>query len=143
MALLEVHNLVKAFGGLKANDDVSFSIGKGNCWGSSVRTAPARPPCSIASRACSRRRPDASSSTAKTSPHWGPRDGRRGLARTFQVYVAGGDLNVLENVMVGCFLHTRSQSQAKAKAEGLLEDLGLKDLKLNLVNELPVAPRSA
>ena len=33
MALLEVYNLVKAFGGLKANDDVSFVIEKGELLG--------------------------------------------------------------------------------------------------------------
>jgi branched-chain amino acid transport system ATP-binding protein len=64
---------------------------------------------------------------------------RRGLARTFQVYSAAGDLNVLENVMVGCFLHTRSQSRAKSQAARILEDLGLKDLQQNQVSELPVA----
>jgi branched-chain amino acid transport system ATP-binding protein len=64
---------------------------------------------------------------------------RRGLARTFQVYTAAGDLNVIENVMVGCFLRTRSQSRARATAEGILDDLGLRELQSNLVNELPVA----
>jgi branched-chain amino acid transport system ATP-binding protein len=64
---------------------------------------------------------------------------RRGLARTFQVYVAAGDLNVLENVMVGCFLRTRSQARARTKAERILENIGLTELRHNLVSELPVA----
>ncbi len=64
---------------------------------------------------------------------------RRGLARTFQVYVASGDLSVEENVMVGCFMHHRSRARAKAKADEILAYLKLKDLSDYLVSELPVA----
>jgi branched-chain amino acid transport system ATP-binding protein len=64
---------------------------------------------------------------------------RRGLARTFQVYVAAGDLNVKENVMVGCFMRTRSRSLAKARADEILAYLKLDDLAEYLVSELPVA----
>jgi ABC-type branched-subunit amino acid transport system ATPase component len=32
MALLEVKNLVKDFGGLRANDDISFQLERTNCW---------------------------------------------------------------------------------------------------------------
>ena len=43
---------------------------------------------------------------------------RRGLARTFQVYVASGDLTVEENVMVGCFMHTASRSSRAGTGPG-------------------------
>jgi branched-chain amino acid transport system ATP-binding protein len=140
MALLEVDNLVKAFGGLKANDDVSFSVDPGELLGLIGPNGAGKttlfnciagmfPPTSG-------RIVFAGEDVTAVSAH---EMARRGLARTFQVYVAAGDLNVLENVMVGCFMHTRSRSHAKTKAEGILEDLGLKDLKLNLVSDLPVA----
>jgi len=64
---------------------------------------------------------------------------RRGLARTFQVYAAGGDLSVAENVMVGCFMRTRSRSLAKSSADEILAYLKLDDLADYLVSELPVA----
>jgi branched-chain amino acid transport system ATP-binding protein len=64
---------------------------------------------------------------------------RRGMARTFQVYAASGDLTVEENVMVGCFMHTRSRSRAKERAGEILKELRLKDLGRYLVSELPVA----
>ena len=140
MTLLEVHNLVKAFGGLKANDDVTFSVDKGELLGLIGPNGAGKttlfnciagmfPPTSG-------RIVFAGEDVTALDSH---EMARRGLARTFQVYVSGGDLNVLENVMVGCFMHTRSQAQARTKAEGILEDLGLRNLKLNLVSELPVA----
>ena len=140
MALLEVENLVKAFGGLKANDDVSFSVDQGELLGligpnGAGKTtlfnciAGVFPPTSG-------RIVFAGEDVTAVGAH---EMARRGLARTFQVYVAAGDLNVLENVMVGCFMHTRSRSRAKTQAEGVLDDLGLRELKLNLVSDLPVA----
>ncbi len=140
MALLEVENLVKAFGGLKANDDVSFSVDQGELLGligpnGAGKTtlfnciAGVFPPTSG-------RIAFAGKDVTAVGAH---EMARRGLARTFQVYVAAGDLNVIENVMVGCFMHTRSRSRARTQAEGILEDLGLRDLKLNLVSDLPVA----
>jgi branched-chain amino acid transport system ATP-binding protein len=64
---------------------------------------------------------------------------RLGLARTFQVYVAAGDLTVEENVMVGCFMRTRSRVRARERARGILADLNLEDLSNVLVGELPAA----
>jgi len=64
---------------------------------------------------------------------------RRGLARTFQVYVASGDLTVEENVMVGCFMHTRSRSESKARASQILKFMKLQQLSGYLVSELPAA----
>jgi branched-chain amino acid transport system ATP-binding protein len=64
---------------------------------------------------------------------------RRGMARTFQVYAASGDLTVEENVMIGCFMRTRSRSQAKERAGEILKELRLKDRGRYLVSELPVA----
>jgi branched-chain amino acid transport system ATP-binding protein len=61
------------------------------------------------------------------------------LARTFQVYAASGDLSVEENVMVGCFMRTRSRAHSMARAKEILNDLRLADLSDHLVNELPVA----
>jgi branched-chain amino acid transport system ATP-binding protein len=61
------------------------------------------------------------------------------MARTFQVYAASGDLTVEENVMVGCFMHTRSRSLAERSAGEILKEMRLKDLGGYLMSELPVA----
>jgi len=62
-----------------------------------------------------------------------------GLARTFQVYVATGDLNVVENVMVGAFMKTGSQARARSKAEQIMEKMNLSALARDRVAALPVA----
>jgi branched-chain amino acid transport system ATP-binding protein len=140
MALLEVHHLAKAFGGLRANDDVSFTVEPGELLGLIGPNGAGKttlfnciagmfPPTSG-------RIVFAGEDVTALGAH---AMARRGLARTFQVYTAAGDLNVIENVMVGCFLRTRSQSRARAAAEGILDDLGLRSLQSNLVSELPVA----
>jgi branched-chain amino acid transport system ATP-binding protein len=140
MALLEVHNLVKAFGGLKANDDVSFSVEKGELLGligpnGAGKTTLFNCIAGLFPPTSGRIIFDGEDVTVLGAHEMA----RRGLARTFQVYTASGDLNVLENVMVGCFLHTRSQAQARTQAANILENLGLQDLKQYLVSELPVA----
>jgi branched-chain amino acid transport system ATP-binding protein len=140
MALLEVHHLVKAFGGLKANDDVSFVIEKGELLGLIGPNGAGKTTCfnCIAGMfpPTSGRIVFDGQDVSGLPAH---AMARRGLARTFQVYTAGGDLTVAENVLVGCFMHTRSRSSARSKADGILEQMGLKEFRHQLVSELPVA----
>ena len=140
MALLEVHHLVKAFGGLRANDDVSFTLETGELLGvigpnGAGKTTLFNGIAGMFAPTSGRIVFDGEDITGIGAPAVA----RKGLARTFQVYVAAGDLNVLENVMVGCFLKTASPERARTAAEEILDDLGLKDLKRSLVSELPVA----
>ena len=46
MSLLSISGVSKRFGGLLANDDISFEVGQGEIIGSSATTARGRPPCS-------------------------------------------------------------------------------------------------
>ena len=140
MALLEVQHLVKAFGGLKANDDVSFVIEQGELLGLIGPNGAGKTTCfnciaGMFPPTSGRIVFDGQDVTGLPAHEMA----RRGLARTFQVYAAGGDLTVEENVLVGCFMHTRSRSSAKSKADGILEQMGLKEFRRQLVSELPVA----
>lgn len=140
MAILEVQNLTKAFGGLRANDNISFSMEREELLGLIG--------------------PNGAGKTTLfncISGHYSVTSGRiifdgeditrlkahdvarRGIARTFQVYAAAGDLTVLENVMVGCFMRTHLRTRARSRAEEILKELGLYDLSEYLVSELPVA----
>ena len=140
MALLEVHHLVKAFGGLKANDDVSFVVEQGELLGLIGPNGAGKTTCfnciaGMFPPTSGRIVFDGQDVTGLPAHAMA----RRGLARTFQVYTAGGDLTVEENVLVGCFMHPRSRSSARSKADGILEQMGLKEFRNQLVSELPVA----
>jgi len=140
MALLKVQSLDMTFGGLHANRDISFEVADGELLGligpngagkSTLFNCLAGLYAPTSGEIYFRDR-----NVTGSKPY---QMARLGLARTFQVYVATGDLDVLENVMVGSFLRTRSRVKAKAKAEGLLEKMGLAGLERARVANLPVA----
>jgi branched-chain amino acid transport system ATP-binding protein len=140
MALLEVHNLTKDFDGLRANDDISFTLDQGELVG---LIGPNGAGKTTLFNCISGLHPVTSGRIifdGQEITHLKPYEvARRGLARTFQVYVASGDLSVKENVMVGCFMRTRSRTLAKGRAGEILADLRLSDLADYLVSELPVS----
>ena len=140
MALLEVHNVTKDFGGLRANSDISFSMDKGELVGligpnGAGKTTLFNCISGLHQVTAGRILLEGEDITDFKAYEVA----RRGLARTFQVYAASGDLNVAENVMVGCFMRTRSRSQAKTRADEILAFLKLQDVSDYLVSELPVA----
>jgi branched-chain amino acid transport system ATP-binding protein len=140
MDLLEVLNLTKNFGGLSANQDVTFSVQKGELVGLIGPNGAGKTTLfncisgyhPVSSGKVIFNGEDITSLKAYETA-------RRGLARTFQIYAASGDLTVKENVMVGCFMHTRSRIKAGTRAEEILKDLNLTDLGDAYVGELPVA----
>jgi branched-chain amino acid transport system ATP-binding protein len=140
MALLEVHNVTKDFGGLRANSDISLSIEKGELVGligpnGAGKTTLFNCISGLHQVTSGRIIFEGEDITALKAYEVA----RRGLARTFQVYTASGDLNVAENVMVGCFTRTRSRAKAEARADKILTLLKLRDVSEYLVSELPVA----
>ena len=140
MALLEVHNVTKDFDGLRANSEVSVSMEKGELVGligpnGAGKTTLFNCISGLHPVTSGRILFDGEDITDLKAYEVA----RRGLARTFQVYTASGDLNVAENVMIGCFMRTRSRSQAKTRADEILAFLKLQDVSDYLVSELPVA----
>jgi branched-chain amino acid transport system ATP-binding protein len=140
MALLDVRNVTKYFGGLKANNEISFAMEKGELLGligpnGAGKTTLFNCISGLHQLSSGRIFFDDEDITNLRAHEVA----RRGLARTFQVYVASGDLNVEENVMVGCFMRTRSRTRAKARAAEILDFLKLSELASYLVSELPVA----
>jgi branched-chain amino acid transport system ATP-binding protein len=140
MALLEIHGLHKDFGGLRANDDISITMERGELIGligpnGAGKTTLFNCVSGLHPVTSGRVMFDDQDITDLKAHEVA----RLGLARTFQVYVASGDLNVEENVMVGCFMRTRSPSRARARANEILKDLNLHDLSEFRVSELTVA----
>lgn len=140
MPLLEVDRLSKTFGGLRANHDISFSVGEHELVG---LIGPNGAGKTTLFNCLSGLHPITSGRVffngEEITRLKAYEIARRGIARTFQVYAASGDLTVVENVMVGCFMHTRSRSSAKEQAVVILKELRLKDLGGYLMSELPVA----
>ena len=100
MALLTVENLVKDFGGLRANDDITFELAAGELLGLIGPNGAGKTTLfnCIAGKypvTAGRIVFDDEDITALKAHEVA----RRGLARTFQVYAAAGDLTVRENVM--------------------------------------------
>ena len=140
MALLEVQGLGMSFGGLLANWDISFEVAAGELVGLIGPNGAGK--STLFNCVAGLYSPTAGRVFFQGSDVTGFKPyqmARLGLARTFQVYAATGDLNVLENVMVGSFLRTRSRVLAKQKAEALLEQMNLSDLARERVANLPVA----
>jgi len=139
-ALLEVQQVTKDFGGLRANDDISFTLEKGKLLG---LIGPNGAGKTTLFNCISGLHPVTSGQIVFDGEDITRLKAfevaRRGLARTFQVYVASGDLTVEENVMVGCFMRTSSRMKAQSRAGEILAYLNLQNLCDNMVSELPVA----
>lgn len=140
MALLEVNSLTKDFGGLRANNNISFSLEKGELIG---LIGPNGAGKTTLFNCISGHYPLTSGSVVfdgeditELKAH---EVARRGMARTFQVYTAAGDLSVIENVMVGCFMRSRSRKVARERAEDIMTEFGLTELADYQVSALPVA----
>ena len=139
-AMLEVLNLTKRFGGLVANDDISFNAGKGELLGIIGPNGAGK--TTLFNCIAGALRIDSGMvffegrDITKLKAH---ETARLGLTRTFQIYAASGDLTVRENVMVGCFMRTRSRTVAAIHADQVLDDLQIRHLSKHLVNELPIA----
>jgi branched-chain amino acid transport system ATP-binding protein len=138
--LLELQNVTKDFGGLRANEDISFNVEKGELVGligpnGAGKTTLFNCIAGLHPLTSGRITFDGRDITKLKAYEVA----RLGLSRTFQVYVASGDLRVLGNVMVGCFMRTRSPRKAKARAEKVLDEFRLRDLADYMVSELPVA----
>ena len=140
MALLTVDKLVKDFGGLRANDSISFGLKKGELLGligpnGAGKTTLFNCIAGMYPVTSGRIVFDGEDITSLRAHEVA----RRGLARTFQVYSAAGDLTVRENVMVGCFMRTASRRKAGERADAILADLNLSGVAGFFVSELPVA----
>jgi branched-chain amino acid transport system ATP-binding protein len=124
--ILEVHGVCKAFGGLMAVSDVSFSMKKGEIVGLigpngagkttlfnvvSGYYAPTRGRVVFQGRDVSGKPPYALAA--------------RGIGRTFQVVKPFAGLSVLENVVIASFLKHPRRAHAEAQAWKVLELTGL------------------
>jgi branched-chain amino acid transport system ATP-binding protein len=142
LPLLEVQGVSKRFGGLLANDDVSFAVNDGeivsiigpNGAGKSTLfnciTGFYRP---NAGRVLYRGRDITHLSADRIC--------KLGIARTFQIVQIISDMTVLENAMTGAFLRSARNGAARAKAEEILRFTGLHEKRNAAATALTIADK--
>jgi len=140
--LLEVRAVTKRFGGLVANQAISFDVAAGEIVGVigpngagkstlfDVVTGFHRPESGeirLAGATLSGLRPD--------------QINRRGIGRTFQKLRPFGGMTVRDNVVVGALCHTASVGGARAEADRCLALVGLEDKAPAFARELSTGQR--
>ena len=124
--VLVVKNLSKRFGGLRAVQDVSFSVAENETVALLGPNGAGK--TTSFNLITGFQRPDTGSvmafgrEIARLRPH---QVCARGVARTFQVAKPFGGMTVLSNVMTGAFLHDKALSRARDKAREAIEFVGL------------------
>lgn len=142
MALLEVKNITKRFGGLVAVKDFSLDVDRGqikaligpngagkttafNCVAGYYRANEGK--VIFDGKDITSLRPDQIC--------------KLGLSRTFQVVRPFRGISVLDNVMVGAFARTNDAKVARAKAEEVLEFFEMSNMIKMTASGLPIASR--
>jgi branched-chain amino acid transport system ATP-binding protein len=140
--MLEVQNVSKHFGGLKAVNDVSFAVHKGEILGL------------IGPNGAGKTTLFNCIAGAFAPTHGAIRldgqaiDGlkshqvcRRGLGRTYQIVRPFNNLSVFDNVIVGALNQTRDMRKAREYANRAMELTGLAHLRDTLASQLPLPGR--
>ncbi len=140
MSLLEIDHVSKRFGGLRAINNVAFAIeeneivfivgpnGAGKTTLFNLITGVFHPDQgNIRFRG---------QDITHTSPNGAA---KLGIGRTFQIVKPLRNLTVLENVMLGAFLHTASTSEAAEQAKKVLEYLQMDRAAHFIASGLPLA----
>jgi len=128
MAILKCDNVTKAFGGLKAVDNFSCKINEGEIVGLIGPNGAGK--TTIFNIITGFHQPDVGdvmikgNSVTGNLPH---QICQMGVCRTFQIVIPFTTLSVLENVMVGSFLHSSTLKEARKKAQDIISFVGLEE----------------
>ena len=138
--ILELQNVTKRFGGLRAVKNVSLSLNAGEILfiigpnGAGKTT--------VFNLISGFLRPNEGvilfegKNISRMVPH---RSARLGIGRTFQIVKPLPSLTVLQNVMLGAFMHTHSLYHAEQEAARILEFLQMSHLSKFSARGLPLA----
>lgn len=142
MKLLEYLGVGKSFGGLRAIDQVSFDVGPNEIVGligpnGAGKTTLFAMASGFLEPTDGEIRFDGHRVNGLTPPDLC----ERGLARTFQIVRPFGEMSVLDNVMVGAFLHHRSRGRAQAEAAAVLARVGLGGRESQVARTLTLSGR--
>jgi branched-chain amino acid transport system ATP-binding protein len=137
---LDVQNITKDFGGLTANDNVSFQIEEGEIVGLIGPNGAGK--TTLFNCIVGYHKPDSGKVIfkGKDITNFKPFEtNRAGIGRTFQIMRVTTGMTVLENVMVGAFCRVDDRRTAVAEASEILAFMGLDSVTEYHLNELPIA----
>jgi branched-chain amino acid transport system ATP-binding protein len=140
MALLEVKELTKNFGGLMANDHIDLQVNEGEIVGLIGPNGAGK--TTLFNCIAGFYPVSGGKVFFKGEDITGLLSNEvclKGIARTFQIVRVFKDLPVLDNIMVGAFNRTHSAAQARKKALEVLEFCGLMGKKNLLAGGLTIA----
>ncbi len=140
--LLEVQGVTKRFGGLLANDDVSFTVNDGEIV--SIIGPNGAGKSTLFNCITGFSRPNAGRVLyyGKDITRFGAdRICKMGIARTFQIVQIISDMTVLENAMTGAFLRSDRNGVARRKAEDVLRFTSLFEKRNMAATALTIADK--
>lgn len=142
MTLLEVENLTKRFGGLVANDSVSLTVNEGEIVGLIGPNGAGK--TTLFNCIAGFYNPDGGTIRFQgkdITNHSPERVCKEGIARTFQIVRVFKGMSVLDNVMVGAYLRSGNNGEARKRAMEVLHFTGLRPKKDILASALTIADK--
>lgn len=142
MAMLEVKEVSRFFGGLAALTDVSFNVQKGEILALIGPNGAGKTTLfNVVNGFYSPSKGEVFFNSKKISALKPHQICKLGIARTFQVVKPLQRMSVLDNVLASAFLRSKSRAQAGETASGILKFVGLYDDRDVISRGLPLGKR--
>ena len=142
MKILTVENLSRAFGGIKANQDISFEVEKGKVLGVIGPNGAGK--STLFDLITGYTKPDNGKIYFENNNIFGLKPDKissLGIGRTFQKLKPFADQTLLENVMIGAFVKENNIKKARDKALEIIEFVDLIEKRHHFARELSTGQR--
>ena len=142
MKILTVENLSRAFGGIKANEDISFEVEEGQVLGVIGPNGAGK--STLFDLITGYTKPDNGKIFFENKNIFGLKPDKissLGIGRTFQKLKPFADQTLLENVMIGAFVKENNIKKARDKALEIIDFVDLIEKRHHFARELSTGQR--